>query len=183
MMMNVKTVLAAAIVGLAIVTNANAGLTPDVTYNWVPDTSVPLGDPSASSGQLVYDPNNNTIVNFNFTYDKSIKDTDYNAVGIFGVFVFLSDGDLGLNGYSTNDKGQKLVTWISAGLTPTDEDSANPLLPIFGTPPIFGDWVPETPTGNTVTPVPEPATVIAGALMLLPFSMCVVRALRRNRVM
>jgi hypothetical protein len=38
-----------------------------------------------------------------------------------------------------------------------------------------------TPASEFSVPVPEPATIIAGALLLLPFGASTVRILRRNR--
>ena len=38
-----------------------------------------------------------------------------------------------------------------------------------------------TATGNIQAPVPEPSTIVAGALLLLPFGVGVVRSLRKDR--
>jgi hypothetical protein len=42
-------------------------------------------------------------------------------------------------------------------------------------------YPPSVPIALTITPVPEPTTMIAGALLLLPFGASTVRILRRNR--
>jgi hypothetical protein len=189
MMMNVKTVLAAAIVGLAIVTKVQASI--DV-YNWVPDDtkstwSSPIGKNAVdSSGTLTFDSTANggfgAITSFSFTYGSLSTDTIYIADLFIGNFL-LHDGDLVLNGLSS-DGNSNLITWVSTIFGKPDENSANPIIPALGTPVIFGDWVKDTSgSGSVVTPVPEPATVVAGTLMLLPFGMCVIRALRRNRAM
>jgi len=34
---------------------------------------------------------------------------------------------------------------------------------------------------NSITPVPEPSTIVAGALLLLPFGVGAIRSLRRDR--
>ena len=38
------------------------------------------------------------------------------------------------------------------------------------------------PIALTITPVPEPTTMIAGALLLLPFGASTLRMLRKNRM-
>ena len=54
----------------------------------------------------------------------------------------------------------------------------------MGSPALY--WLP-VPSGGAIidrmvlTVVPEPGTVIAGALLLLPFALSTIRVLRRNR--
>ncbi len=51
---------------------------------------------------------------------------------------------------------------------------------LYGAPPA---WTPQVDSGRaTLTAVPEPTTIISGALMLLPFGASTLRILRRREV-
>ena len=85
--------------------------------------------------------------------------------------------------YSADHTGALADTGIPGTLFPTDGgigaiENANGSF----------TWAPGAPLVNNVynglsdVPVPEPTTVIAGALLLLPFGASTLRMLRRNRV-
>jgi len=68
------------------------------------------------------------------------------------------------------------LTFMFSGLTGFTEADINPK-GVFG----LGTAPDSLMTGVTPTPVPEPATAIAGALLLLPFGATTLRMLRKNR--
>jgi len=44
-----------------------------------------------------------------------------------------------------------------------------------------GSYIPQTYGTATLTPVPEPTTMVAGAMLLLPFGVSTLRMLRKSR--
>jgi len=85
------------------------------------------------------------------------------------------------------------VTWTflgAAGVTPGFESVvvafASPLPPTLGTGSAIDDgrgpWSAQFPGSALVAvPVPEPTTIVAGALLLLPFGASTLRVLRKSR--
>jgi hypothetical protein len=147
-----------------------------VTYNWTPDSAV---NGVTSTGTLVYNTTGNDITSFSFTYGSDKTDTSFVAGWFFGTFQ-LKNGDLALNGFSTDQSYNPVILWDSTFSPPPDENSATPLF--CGT--VFGDWV-QAPggsgQGNGRGVVPEPKTILSGALLLLPLGMGVIRGMRKQR--
>jgi len=176
----VKTMSVAALfAGLAMIPSAaNASLE---VFTWAPDTTRPLPENFlSSSGTLDYDTVNGDISDFSLTY--SFLGTDDTYLDIYNAYNgtgLLGDGDLVLNGFSYDSDaflGIPDVFWIPTGLPQPDENSATAL----GT--LFGDWVyTSTISDNQTAPVPEPTTVFAGAMLLLPLGLGAVRSLRKSR--
>lgn len=149
-------------VGLALAslltTVANASLT---VYNWVPDAN----NSDSSSGQLEYDPGTGSLSTFSFT----LNGDTYNI--FLGTISGLSDYDLQLIGTSSSSYSSSypLVTWTSSDeISSLDENEI-----VLSEDPDYGDWVPEVA-------VPEPSTIIAGTLLLLPLGASTLRLLRKN---
>ena len=146
-----------------------------VTYDWTPDSSV---NGATSSGTLIYNTTGNDITSFSFTYGADTADTIF-VDSFFGTFQ-LKDGDLALNGWSTDPGFNPVIFWDSTFSPPPAENSATP----FFDNTIYGDWV-QAPAvngqGNGLGAVPEPTTILSGALLLLPLGMGVVRGIRKQR--
>ena len=159
--------------GLAMVPCiANASL---VTYDWTPDSLV---NGVTSSGTLVYNTTANDIMSFSFTYGADKTDTLF--VDLFIGTFQLKNGDLALNGLSYDPSLNPIIFWNSTFSPPPAENSATPLF--CGT--IFGDWVQapgSSGQGNGQGVVPEPKTMLSGALLLLPLGMGVIRGMRKQR--
>lgn len=173
----VKTMSCAALfAGLAMIPSAaNASLE---VFTWVPDNTYPLPkDYLSSSGTLDYDTVSGDVSDFSFTYSFLGTDDTYNNA--YSGTGLLGDGDLVLHGNSYDSNGFlgiPDVLWIPTGLPQPDENSATAL----GT--LFGDWVyTSTVIDNQAAPVPEPTTMFAGAMLLLPLGLGAVRSLRKNR--
>lgn len=170
-----KTITSVAMLaGLAMVSGvANASL---VTYDWTPDSAA---NGVTSSGTLVYNTASGDITSFSFTYGSANTDTFFVADWFFGTFQ-LKNGDLALNGYSSDQSYNPIILWDSTFLPPPAENSAAPLFCDT----IYGDWV-QAPAGkgqgNGQGVVPEPKTILSGALLLLPLGMGVIRGMRKQR--
>ena len=167
-------------VGLALATFlttvANASL-----YSWGPPVTAPGPAPAPEpvgghelsvGGELGY--NGSSVDSFSFIlYDVkgNVLGTDTSFSGTVSV---LSNGDLVLVGSSSGDLS---ATWTAI----TEGDKTPDVnLATFGTGSdaggsFTGDWIPVT--------VPEPTTVIAGALLLLPFGASALRMLRKTRTL
>jgi hypothetical protein len=157
-------------VGLALVTLttavANAAL---VGFTWVPDNSLTL---QPTSGSLTYDTVSGAVSSFSWYYDSFANpDTSFS-----GTATLLVDGNLKLVGTSTGTSPAPTTDWYSLfplGAPPNaDENYFNVHADgVHPAGPGFGNWAP----------VPEPTTIIGGALLLLPFGLSTLRLLRRNR--
>jgi hypothetical protein len=147
-------------------------------FTWNPDTTLPLPvDIISSSGTLEYDTVTGNISDFSFTYDHLGTDNVYDS---FSGTVVLGDGDLALTGFSYDSHhlfGIPDLNWVPTGQPQPDENSATPVFTIAT---IFGDWV-TTDSDSQAAPVPEPTTMFAGAMLLLPLGLGAVRSLRKNR--
>jgi len=145
-----------------LTTVANASL----VYNWV-NTPGPGVDPPAASGILTL--TDGTVSDLTFTlYGITPPDNTF-----AGTAVVLPDQNLTLSGTTTGsgvDSGAIAVSWSPTVFTAlVGENSAYYEDVTSFT--IYGDWVP----------VPEPTTIIAGALMLLPFGASAMRMLRKRQ--
>jgi hypothetical protein len=152
-------------VGLALATMlttvANATLT---VYNWVPDAST-SDNGANSSGTLDIDAG--VISSFSFTLGETTFDsfTGTTEPGHTPTLI-LTDRNLQLDGQSASTTSESLATWTPQSSPGLDENQVS----VLGDPD-YGDWVA----------VPEPSTIIAGALLLLPFGARTLRLLRKNR--
>ncbi len=180
-MNHVKTMSVVALfAGLAMIPSAaNASLE---VFTWNPDTTFPLPvNFITTSGTLEYDTVTGDISDFSFTYDHLGTDNTFvdDTYDIFGGTVVLGDGDLVLDGSSYNSHGFLGIPdlgWVPTGWSPPDENSA------WGIGPVYGDWdYTSTVSDSQPAPVPEPTTVFAGAMLLLPLGLGAVRSLRKNR--
>lgn len=148
-----------------------------ITYDWVPDNSLPNPvNGVTSSGSLVYNTVSGDITSFSFTYGSEATDTFFIADWFYGTFQ-LNDGDLALNGYSTDKYFNPILTWNYTFLPQPDENEASQSFCSS----IYGDWVQAPPVSNGQGAVPEPATVFSGALLLLPFGLSIARGIRKHR--
>ena len=144
--------------GLALGAGLTVAANASVVYTWVPAFSVP---PSvSSSGTLTYD--GTSVTSFSFTDDSLGTDNTFAGV------VTIVGGDVVLLGASFGGTGPGI------GWAPTVFPFLSPATLQAGTDnaTFYGDWVP----------VPEPTTMIAGALLLLPFGASTFRFVRKNRL-
>jgi hypothetical protein len=157
-------------VGLAIATMltsiANATM---VVYNWVPDAINPLtSQPSLpSSGTLQFDTETGVLYDFSITFTLEGGTTE-TTFGNFDGTISLLGVNLQLNGTSSGDYA---ANWTPYATSPGPDEN---WVSLSADPDYYGDWVPETP-------VPEPTTMLAGALLLLPFGASTLRMLRKGR--
>jgi hypothetical protein len=150
-----------------LTTTANAALT---TYEWVPGT---IGDITADSGTLTFDPTlsgTSSPITYNFSWTDGTGVYSDNGTLAIG-YVILPDGDLLLSGTPNSPSG----TYWQFGTFETPNEDAFVASPGYG---MYGDWVPEA-TSQGGIPVPEPTTVFAAALLLLPLGASAFRALRK----
>jgi hypothetical protein len=141
---------------LAVVAGLASAAKAQVVYDWDPNSA----NRYATSGTLTI--NHGVITSFSFSDGP---DGTFHSFGP-GVVNLLGDGDLQLLGVSL---GLPTVVWslpVGAPATGPKEDLA---ITSFAA---YGDWVPA---------VPEPTTMIAGALLLLPFFASALRFARRER--
>jgi len=145
---------------LVLVTSAGKAQT-GVEYNWQP------ADGSGITGTVYYD--GSTLSSFVW------NGVSYSSFANLNVQVLTeADGipDLSLSGSTVGSDG-KTVYWTAGSSGTTAEVTAQ--IGLNG-PSYSGDWV------DTVRVVPEPTTVIAGALLLLPFGASTLQILRRKSV-
>ena len=151
-----------------LTTAANASL-----YIWGPPVPEPIaGDGPFAAGQLDYD--GTTLNSFSFFLyglkgDVFGADTSFN-----GTVTVLEDGNLVLDGTSSGDLS---ATWtaILKGGKLAGENEATLGGGTYSGDSFAGDWFPVT--------VPEPTTLITGALLLLPFGASALRMLRKTRTL
>ena len=99
-------------------------------------------------------------------------------------------------GYGTYNTAGQGTFYVASGLSGAVETAYNSYLSVFNTGSsaanvsanlASGDVLRSTETGAgqdliwNLTPVPEPTTILAGALLLLPFGFSAVRMLRKSR--
>jgi hypothetical protein len=173
----VKTMSVAALfAGLAMIPSvANASLE---IFTWAPDNTRPLPENFlGSSGTLEFNTVSGDITGFSFGIQYLGSDNTYDAFS--GTYV-LTDGDLALTGFSYDSDaflGIPDVGWAPTHLPQPDEEVGG-----VGFVGLFGDWVyTSTVSDSQAAPVPEPTTVFAGAMLLLPLGLGAVRSLRKNR--
>jgi hypothetical protein len=148
--------------GLAIASLLTTVANANLVYNWFPDAN----NSDSSSGQLEYD-SGTGLSTFSFTLNGDTYDI-FNG----SILILSSDGHLQLIGTSSSSYSSSypLVTWTSSDeISSLDENEI-----VVSSDPDYGDWVPEVA-------VPEPSTIIAGTLLLLPLGASTLRLLRKNR--
>lgn len=137
-----------------------------VTYNWVADSG---SNPNNSSGSLIYNTSNGQVTQFSWKDGYNTVDTYFQQ---FAVSV-LTGGDLQLRGYgeASSSSIADLVQWVPFNSTGSDQNLADD----FGNQGFYwGNWV-QAPSSA----VPEPSTVLTGALLLLPLGAGALRRLRK----
>jgi len=163
-------------IGLCLAVAAGLGSAANaqiVYYTWVPGSS-PDDSSIPSSGMLEL--NGTTVVSLTFT-----DGSEGTWSGFSGSAGILGDNDAILLGNTVGPNSLGLVYPVSAGpllagtyvplaWTPNGIPTAPDEQNVQDTVGLTGDWVP----------VPEPATLISGALLLLPFGASTLRILRRN---
>jgi hypothetical protein len=176
-----KTFGLMAVVAVSLTTAAKADIITD--YYWVQGPSSGTAAASffdgaflnptiTSSGNLTYDLTTKTISGYTFDVigaitiaDTSVSPTSPDSIILPGGNLHLSPVDPGTgNVTSLGSKGQ----WIDDLVF--DSADQNYFQTSAGSA-ITGDWVP----------VPEPTTVIAGILMLLPFGVSAVKIIRNRK--
>jgi hypothetical protein len=147
-------------VAVSLAANANASV---VVYDWVNGTGGVGKTGYPASGTLTV--SGGTVTDLTFTLNGG----PYSNNHFSGTFAILGDNDLTLTGTTTTSGSiddALPVTWAASGDTASfGENSAT-----FGghtTTTIYGDWVP-------VAAVPEPATWLAG-ILVLPFGWSTIR--------
>jgi hypothetical protein len=136
-----------------------------VTYNWVPDSANNL---ATSSGSLVYNTSSGLVTQFSWTDGAGTVD----AFFLQSIVTVLTGGDLQLRGAgepsSTYTFNQ--VQWVPFSPMGPDQNLAYD----FSHPGYYwGNWVAHSAS------VPEPGTVLTGALLLLPLGAGALRRLRK----
>jgi hypothetical protein len=154
------------ILGLGLSANSSHA---SITYDWVPDASTSV----FTSGSLTVAGGSVTSLTFTdgsegtWVFNQGLGIGSYTPLGPITTF---SDNDVALlgllSGPSTAGINEALIFNVPGIVTPTDEQNVN------DTQNIGGDWVPVA--------VPEPATLVAGALLLLPFGAVTLGMVRRN---
>jgi hypothetical protein len=182
--------------GLALVAGlANAAKADLIEqFTWVQGAPIPLyiaegltfvtdlNPIATSSGSLTYDVTHGIIESYSFNI--SIPALSYVAtdVGVTpsgpGVGSIIPGGNLDLGHPPGVVFSLPGIGWWDDGngLGPLDQNEFQ-LFPATYTGPGSGDVI----SGNWVTPVPEPTTYIAGALLMVPFGASTFRAMRRKQ--
>jgi hypothetical protein len=136
-----------------------------VYYNWVPAAGSP-----ASSGLLEL--TGGLLTSLQFTEPDGVYNTGTGSVftPISGTGVYYVSGDSDVTLWGTLTGGSPTLTFEgnNGGLSPTS--TIQPEQQVADTFAVGGDWVP----------VPEPSTLIAGAMLLLPFGASTMRIMRRK---
>jgi hypothetical protein len=190
-MKNSKLKLTVAGLAVALATAAATTAKADVivTFNWVQGTtggsassdSVVLADSTeTSSGTLIYDETTHTVTSYSFSVTAksggtyTFTDTSLNPTTAIGVI--LADGDLHLGDPPGEVVSEGSTAYWLDGDVYGPQDENRLVLPQQNgvSPSITGDWIPAT--------VPEASTVVAGSLLLLPFGLGALRAIRKDRV-
>jgi hypothetical protein len=152
--------------GFAVATFLTTVANASVVYDWVNAAGTPAN--ALASGTLTV--SGGTISSLVFTIQglSPSENTFSGTIAVLG-----ADQDLTLNG-TMNDPGDPSlpsVAWSPTGSSASaGENSAKYTVRSATT--IDGDWV---------AAVPEPTSMVAGALLLLPFGVSAVRMLRRRQ--
>jgi hypothetical protein len=149
--------------GAALIAGMATTASAQVSYEWVPAA----GNLVSSSGSLTF--TGGVVNNFSFTEGALGTDNTFDGFPLLGPHV-LGDGDLQLVGESGGNSGP-IVIW-----------APNPLSLLGGPAENLAVSVPAILSGAWVPVVPEPATIISGMLLLLPFGASTLRILRQNRI-
>jgi len=166
------------VVAAGFVTVSNAQMTYDFVqgdYTTYPGENPSLPTPTASGtitlASGTYTPgvySSADILSFSFQENPPGAPPDNAYSG--STFTVLSDGDLLLNGVFSGtglDAAASIYQSLTGSIAPSLNENYVQDNGVLG-----GDWVA----------VPEPTTVIAGVLLLLPFGASTVRVLRKNRM-
>jgi hypothetical protein len=151
-----------------LVTPYNAG--PGVDIGTI-TTTVFQGDPSGYGG-------------LTFLYTLSVTTGDFNSLTVNGYsspvgVAIVSGTTVGATASFIN--GFLRFNWASAAAAPsTISIAVATSIPFYG-PSVGSVQDGVTANGPILAPVPEPSTVLAGVLMLLPFGIGAVRSLRKER--
>jgi hypothetical protein len=156
-----------------------AGLTSAVnatliTYDWEQATTTLPG--YTSSGTLVLNTSGDTVSSISFTENNASLLYTGTVLNFTGTATILAPGaphgDAQLNGFSMGTQTPPIgggpfgIFWVpnAATSSPTEQLTFDNTI-------ITGAWVP----------VPEPTTLMAGAMLLLPFGASTLRSLRKSR--
>jgi hypothetical protein len=168
-MRNLKTI-GTVVVGICLL-GASQARAILITYDWEQSSSTLPG--YISSGTLIYNTAGAGAVS-SLTFTELNPGIPYVGTvnNFFGTATVLPpglpNGDLQLSGSSTgtqNPGGAFIVGWLPNGTSSSATEQV-----VYDNTTITGAWVP----------VPEPATMIAGALLLLPFGVSTLR-MRKTR--
>jgi hypothetical protein len=156
--------------GLAIAAGLTTAANASITYTW--DNTLGI----ATSGTLTLNNAGTAVLSYTFddgpagTYSTSISLANP-VPSVYGGAVGLTSGDAVLHGDMSPD------TLATGGISGdylswnTPMNPSGPLEVVTDGNASYGYWVP----------VPEPTTMIAGALLLLPFGASTLRIVRKNR--
>jgi hypothetical protein len=147
----------------------------NTTYNYTSsDTVIPGGVSVATGTAWLYSEfrlNKLATDVAGFTYDNG---NSYNALQ---AAIWVLQGDAA-HGEAADLVGLALELYQAAGLAlPTDNNYG-----VFALNLTTANGSPIQPMLGMVAPVPEPSTIVAGALLLLPFGVSTLRIMRKNKV-
>lgn len=178
-MKNKKIIAAAAILMAATVYTAQAAFTPVSWASATPGAPITIDYMVTESAGT-------------YTYEYKVDNTS--AGTIFGFEVTGSPGAGATISSPPNVTGTLSgggAIWffpkgLNAGQTSGILDIETKLAPGFNPGQAFdetaGPWAPSSGANYVPTPVPEPGTMVAGALLLLPFGASTLRIVRKHRM-
>jgi len=180
-------VIAALAAGCCLMATAAARADLIVDYSWH-QASTTIGG-FTSTGSLSYDATLGTVLSLSFTESNAGQNyvgtvnnfgTFFNGTTVSGpgvatvLFPGLPSGDLQLIGASSGTSQVNagpasllIVDWFPNGVISSTTEQG-----VTDNTTLTGAWVP----------VPEPSTVLAGALLILPMGAGMLRVLRKNRM-
>jgi hypothetical protein len=138
---------------------------------------------SAASSWIAANPNN--TANNNGTYSLSFDLTGYSlsSVSLSGSWTIDDGGSLYLNGYLLSSLGNGNWGSLAAFSVPSSDFVAgvNTLTIVGGDTDNYLEGVRlQGDVTGSLAPVPEPTTILSGALLLLPFGSSALRQLRKK---
>jgi hypothetical protein len=161
--------------GGSIIPSGVAEATLPETYN--------NGLDAGSFTTAVYQGNSFGASDLTFVYTISVTTGDIGSVTVNGFSGTVGLGTSSAGGYQYDPSGFIKLTWTTQSAPSTLTIVVATALTNYA---LSAGSVQDGLTSNVATyapaPVPEPTTVAAGALMLLPFGIGALRSLRKDRV-
>ena len=176
-------ILSLALLGLSLVAGLTTTSKADIIidYAWIQSQAPPASSVNGlvqTSGTLTYDQTTGTVSAYHFVSIGALNLADNLLIPTGpGISTVLGDGDLLLSTppsivLSGTGAGVDGVWYDYAGHASPNENQFE--FGLAGGAFLYGDWVP-------TSSVPEPTTVVAGALLLLPFGASALRILGKRK--